>query len=141
MKTLYCYVLDASVKGVLVHTPAKFTEWLMRRGILKLDHFCEPHGRQPFKLGMYSDTNRQPFSGGYVWTSECCPEKQISVFSGSIFEGSKYPPGTVLKLIYHWSCQTPANNILQWVKVCLCYIYIQAQKDVLHAVQHYRHFH
>lgn len=89
----------------------------MRRGLLKLSHNCDTHPNIVCKLGMYSESGRQPFSGGYVWTTDCCPEKQISVFHGSIFEGSKYPPGTVLKLIYHWACQTPANNILQWVKV------------------------
>ncbi|ODN00983.1 Pogo transposable element with ZNF domain [Orchesella cincta] len=114
--------LDAKVKSVLIHTPAKFAEWMMRRGLVKLEHKCIYPHHQALKLGMYSDDTRQPFSGGYVWTSECCPERQISIFSGSIFEGSKYPPGTVLKLVYHWSCQTPANNILQWVKISSFYL-------------------
>ena len=113
---------DSRVKSLLIHTPSKFTEWLMQRGLLRLEHKCSLHQSEDglpiqYKLGMYSDGNKQPFSGGYVWISECCPDKQISVFQGSIFESSVYPPGTLFKLFYHWSCQTSATNVLLWVKV------------------------
>jgi len=74
-------------------------------------------------VGMYSDGGKKhPFSGGYVWIPECCSDKQVSVFTGSIFEASVYPPGTLMKLIYHWACQTPAVSVLQWVKVTSYYL-------------------
>lgn len=38
-------------------------------------------------IGMYSDASKFPYSGGYVWISDCCPSRFISVFSGSLFEG------------------------------------------------------
>lgn len=64
---------------------------------------------------MYSDVSKFPYSGGYVWISECCPQRFVSVFSGSIFEGSPHPPLVILKLLYHWACQTNIQNVTQWV--------------------------
>lgn len=46
----------------------------------------------------------------------------VSVFHGSIFEGAPHPPSCILKLIYHWSCQTNIQNVVQWVKVDNVYI-------------------
>jgi hypothetical protein len=47
---------------------------------------------------------------------------EISVFQGSIFEASVYPPGTLMKLMYHWAVQTPAASVLSWVKVKTYYL-------------------
>lgn len=41
---------------------------------------------------MYSDASKFPYSGGYVWISDCCPSRFVSVFSGSLFEGAQHPP-------------------------------------------------
>lgn len=71
---------------------------------------------------MYSDATKFPYSGGYVWISECCPTRFVSVFSGSLFEGASNPPAVILKLIYHWSCQTNVQNVVQWVKVENLYV-------------------
>lgn len=75
-----------------------------------------------FILGMYSDVSKFPYSGGYVWISECCPTRFVSVFSSSIFEGATFPPSVLLKLIYHWACQTNVQNVVQWVKVDNLYV-------------------
>ena len=56
-------------------------------------------------------------SGGYVWISKCCDKNFISIFRESIFENSAHPPTVLLKLIYHWACQTTVNNVILWVKV------------------------
>lgn len=72
--------------------------------------------------GMYSDVSKFPYSGGYVWISECCPTRFVSVFCGSIFEGAAHPPSVLLKLIYHWACQTNVQNVVQWVKVDNLYV-------------------
>ncbi len=122
LMSYYKFKSDARVKALLVYNTSKFTEWLMQKGLLRLEHTCALHmtgDNEPikYKLGMYSDGAKQPFSGGYVWISECCPDTQISVFQGSIFESAVYQPGTIIKLIYHWACQTSAPNVLQWVKV------------------------
>lgn len=66
-------------------------------------------------VGMYSDVSKFPYSGGYVWISECCPHRFVSVFNGSLFEGAAHPPVVLLKLIYHWACQTNIQNVVQWV--------------------------
>lgn len=71
---------------------------------------------------MYSDASKFPYSGGYVWISECCPTRFVSVFSGSLFEGAPHPPSVLLKLIYHWACQTNVQNVVQWVKVDNLYV-------------------
>ena len=71
---------------------------------------------------MYSDVTKFPYSGGYVWISECCPTRFVSVFNGSLFEGASHPPSMLLKLIYHWSCQTNVQNVVQWVKVDNLYV-------------------
>lgn len=71
---------------------------------------------------MYSDVSKFPHSGGYVWISECCPQRFVSVFNGSLFEGSNHPPTVLLKLIYHWACQTNIQNVVQWVKVDNFYV-------------------
>ena len=56
--------LDQKVKGLLVHTPAKFTEWLIQQGLVRSEQF---EGKVKLKLGMYSDGKKFPHSGGYVW--------------------------------------------------------------------------
>lgn len=110
-------ILDSKVKGVLMHVPTKFTEWLIQQGLIRSEQSCTAHTSIKLKLGMYGDVSKFPLSGGYVWISECCPHRFVSVFSGSLFEGSPHPPSVILKLIYHWCCQTNVQNVIQWVKV------------------------
>ncbi|CAG9864310.1 unnamed protein product [Phyllotreta striolata] len=114
--------LDAKVKSVLMHAPNKFTEWLIQQGLVRSEQKCSLHCGTPLKLGMYSDVSKFPYSGGYVWISLCCPQRFVSVFSGSLFEGSPHPPMVVLKLLYHWACQTNIQNVTQWVKVDNLYV-------------------
>nr|CAH7747016.1 unnamed protein product [Callosobruchus chinensis] len=114
--------LDAKVKSVLMHPATKFTEWLIQQGLVKSEQKCSVHTNNQLKLGMYSDVSKFPYSGGYVWISECCPQRFVSVFSGSLFEGSPHPPMVILKLLYHWSCQTNIQNVTQWVKVDNLYV-------------------
>ncbi|XP_055606963.1 uncharacterized protein LOC129754765 [Uranotaenia lowii] len=114
--------LDAKVKNVLMHTATKFTEWLIQQGLVKSEQYCQIHRGTALKLGMYSDASKFPYSGGYVWISECCPTRFTSVFNGAIFEGSPHPPSVILKLIYHWSCQTNVSNVVNWVKVDNLYV-------------------
>ena len=66
-------------------------------------------GTSKLKLGQYSDTKRFPNSGGYVWISETNSNKFVSVYRGSLFEASTHSPTVILKLIYHWCCQTNIN--------------------------------
>ena len=40
-----------------------------------------------------------------------------SVLVGSIFENTTQPPSVMVKLIYHWACQTGIDLIMEWVKV------------------------
>lgn len=82
---------------------------------MRSDQRCTIHTGNALKLGMYSDASKFPYSGGYVWISECCPQRFVSVFSGSLFEGSQHPPMSILKLLYHWCCQTIVQNVTQWV--------------------------
>ncbi|XP_055372564.1 uncharacterized protein LOC129606325 [Condylostylus longicornis] len=114
--------LDSKVKVVLMLTPSKFTEWLIQEGLLKSVQKCTKHRKNVLKLGVYSDASKFPYSGGYVWINECCPNNFISVFFGSLFENAPHPPSCILKLIYHWSCQTNIQNVVQWVKVDNVYI-------------------
>uniref|UniRef100_A0A182PR76 C2H2-type domain-containing protein n=1 Tax=Anopheles epiroticus TaxID=199890 RepID=A0A182PR76_9DIPT len=114
--------LDAKVKNVLVHPAPKFTEWLIQQGLIKSEQTCQIHNDKPLKLGMYSDTSKFPYSGGYFWISDCCPTRFTSVFHGSLFEGSPHPPSVILKLIYHWACQTNVSNVVNWVKVDNLYL-------------------
>jgi len=120
--------LDSKVKSVLMFTPTKFTEWLIQQGLVRSEQYCTTHVMPDnvtpitLKLGMYSDVSKFPYSGGYVWISECCPQRFVSVFSGSIFEGAPHPPTVLLKLIYHWACQTNVQNVVQWVKVDNFYV-------------------
>ncbi|CAH2239019.1 jg23581 [Pararge aegeria aegeria] len=114
--------LDGKVKSVLIHTPMKFTEWLIQQGLVRSEQWCAIHAGNKLKLGMYSDVSKFPYSGGYVWISECCPTRFVSVFSSSIFEGATFPPSVILKLVYHWACQTNVQNVVQWVKVDNLYV-------------------
>uniref|UniRef100_A0A182QIB5 C2H2-type domain-containing protein n=1 Tax=Anopheles farauti TaxID=69004 RepID=A0A182QIB5_9DIPT len=114
--------LDAKVKNVLVHPAPKFTEWLIQQGLIKSEQTCQIHSDKLLKLGMYSDTSKFPYSGGYFWISDCCPTRFTSVFHGSLFEGSPHPPSVILKLIYHWACQTNISNVVNWVKVDNMYL-------------------
>ena len=74
------------------------------------------------QLGMYKTPTLLTLSGGYTWIIECCPggRKYVSIFSGSIFAlglNENISFTSVLKLIYHWSCQTSIANVENWVKV------------------------
>jgi hypothetical protein len=78
------YIADSKVKKVLMLGPSNFTEWLLQQGLLKCEQACSTHSSSEnnpskLKLGMYSDTSKFPFSGGYVWISECCPQQFVSV--------------------------------------------------------------
>ena len=66
---------------------------------------------------MYSDSKKFPNSGGYVWLSDDSRNRYVSVFKGSLFETIIQPPSVLMKMIYHWVCQTSLNNVLTWVKV------------------------
>lgn len=110
-------ILDTKVKQVLVYSPTKFTEWLIQQGLVRSEQMCAVHPQLKLNLGMYSDVSKFPYSGGYVWISECCPHRFVSVFNGSVFESGSHPPAVMLKIVYHWACQTNIQNVVQWVKV------------------------
>ncbi|XP_072747682.1 uncharacterized protein Row isoform X2 [Anoplolepis gracilipes] len=118
--------LDAKVKSVLMFSATKFAEWLIQQGLVKSEQYCSQHisnyQKTKLKLGMYSDQGTFPYSGGYVWISSCCPDRFVSVFSGSLFQGAPYTPTVLLKLIYHWACQTNVQNVVSWVKVSNIYL-------------------
>lgn len=118
--------LDMKVKGILMYSAVKFTEWLIQQGLVRSEQVCKKHSygnaTKKLKLGMYSDAGTFPYSGGYVWISSCCPDRFVSVFYGSIFQNALQSPTTILKLIYHWSCQTNVQNVISWVKVSNLYV-------------------
>ncbi|GAB0096065.1 THAP-type zinc finger [Sergentomyia squamirostris] len=114
--------LDTKVKSVLTYPTTKFTEWLIQQGLVRSSQTCQVHPDTALKLGMYSDSSKFPYSGGYVWISSCCPTRYVSVFNASVFEGSAHPPAVILKLVYHWACQTNVPNVVQWVKVDNLYV-------------------
>ena len=115
--------LDTKVKALLVQAPAKFTEWLIKQGLVPPQQYCTVT-KKKLKLGMYSDSKKFPRSGGYVWVSEGSRGQKTytSVFKGSMFDASTHSPTVVLKLLYHWSCQTNIQNVVQWVKVDHTYV-------------------
>ncbi len=82
----------------------------MQQGLLLSEQFesVGPDGvqKQKLKLAMHSDTAKFPNSGGYVWVNERQQSKFVSVFKGSIFEMNGSSPAVILKLMYHWACQT-----------------------------------
>lgn len=104
----------------------KFTEWLIQQGLVKSEQYCLQHNtndqQNKLKLGMFNDQGTFPYSGGYVWISTCCPDRFVSVYSGSIFQEAPYTPTVLLKLIYHWACQTNVQNVTSWVKVSNVYL-------------------
>ncbi|XP_024946779.1 uncharacterized protein LOC107273670 isoform X2 [Cephus cinctus] len=118
--------LDMKVKSVLMFSATKFAEWLIQQGLVRSEQYCSQHStnyqKTKLKLGMYSDSGTFPYSGGYVWISSCCPDRFVSVFSGSIFQGAPHIPTVLLKLIYHWACQTNVQNVVSWVKVSNIYV-------------------
>ncbi|XP_012285507.1 uncharacterized protein LOC105702483 isoform X3 [Orussus abietinus] len=118
--------LDMKVKSVLMFSATKFAEWLIQQGLVRSEQYCTTHSKGyqkiKLKLGMYSDTGTFPYSGGYVWISSCCPDRFVSVFSGSLFQGATHTPTVLLKLIYHWACQTNVQNVVSWVKVPNFYV-------------------
>ncbi|XP_043288615.1 uncharacterized protein row [Venturia canescens] len=119
--------LDLRVKSVLMYSATKFAEWLIQRGLVRSEQYCPMHStgsqKMKLKLGMYSDSSGTfPYSGGYVWISSCCPDRFVSVFNGSLFQGSPHVPSVILKLIYHWACQTNVQNVISWVKVSNVYV-------------------
>ncbi|KAG7167549.1 Pogo transposable element-like 92 [Homarus americanus] len=118
--------LDAEIKSVLFKSPQEFVEWLLTVRLIRNTQYCSihkiPFSETPVKLtlGKFLDPKVLSSSGGYVWISECCGKKYVSVYSGSIFGSTpidKVPPTSVLKLVYHWACQTSISNVELWVKV------------------------
>lgn len=52
--------LDAKVKGVLMHTATKFTEWLIQQGLVRSEQSCQIHSGSDLKLGkLRTDQLRQ----------------------------------------------------------------------------------
>lgn len=45
-------VLDTKVKSVLVHTPTKFTEWLIQQGLVRSEQHCSVHPSNKLNLGI-----------------------------------------------------------------------------------------
>lgn len=45
--------LDAKVKSVLMHTPTKYTEWLIQQGLIRSEQTCQIHLKSALKLGFY----------------------------------------------------------------------------------------
>lgn len=45
--------LDAKVKGVLMHTATKFTEWLIQQGLVRSEQSCQIHIGSDLKLGEF----------------------------------------------------------------------------------------
>lgn len=43
--------LDAKVKGVLMHSATKYTEWLIQQGLVRSEQMCLIHPKVPLKLG------------------------------------------------------------------------------------------
>lgn len=95
---------------------------LIQQGLVRSEQNCTNHPFNKLKLGIYSDSTKFTISGGYVWVTDCCPSRFVSVFKGSIFEGSPHSSVVILKLIYHWACQTLVQNVVQWVRVENLYI-------------------
>lgn len=46
--------LDAKVKGVLMHSATKYTEWLIQQGLVRSEQTCQVHPKVPLKLGEYN---------------------------------------------------------------------------------------
>ena len=111
--------LDTKVKALLVQQASKFTEWLIQQGLVPPEQY-DPATKKKLKLGMSNDSKKFPHSGGYVWVGEASgsggQKTFTSVYKGSVFEASSQAPTSILKLMYHWSCQTNINNVVQWVK-------------------------
>ena len=113
--------LDIKVKTLLAWPASKFTEWLIQHGLV-LPNQYHKRTKNSLKLYKYVNSRRFPQSGGYVWISRIsegssAQKQYTSVFSGSVFEGNNYSPSVVLKLLYHWSCQTLIQNVVRWVNV------------------------
>ena len=106
--------LDQKVKGLLVQPQAKFTEWLMKQGLVP---GSQTLGTNKLKLAMYNDPKRFPFSGGYVWLGDKNPSKLVSVYKNSVFELSNHSPTVVLKLIYHWALPDLNSGITRYCKI------------------------
>ncbi|KAI9554420.1 hypothetical protein GHT06_019692 [Daphnia sinensis] len=121
--------LDSFVKSRLVLDGRRFAEWLMQVGLLRSQQFgfCRAHcngnpSPVPLQLRMYAEENKFPYSGGYVWITKCCDRNFVSIFRESIFEDAAHSPTVLLKLIYHWACQTTVANVVQWVKIDHLYL-------------------
>ncbi|XP_076270791.1 uncharacterized protein LOC143202830 isoform X5 [Rhynchophorus ferrugineus] len=115
--------LDSKINEALSCRPAELVVWLMKLGLLKSGQICPIHNFNDLTLIVDDDSlSRYPDSGGYVWTSECCPQKFMSVFSGSIFETAPHPPTVILRLLYHWACQSHINEITKLVNVNDVYV-------------------
>lgn len=121
--------LDSFVKSRLVLDGRRFAEWLMQVGLLRSQQFglCRTHCNGnptpvPLQLRMYAEENKFPYSGGYVWITKCCDRNFVSIFRESIFEDAAHSPTVLLKLIYHWACQTTVANVVQWVKIDHLYL-------------------
>lgn len=78
------FLSDDKVKTILTLRASQLSEWLLQHGLLRSEQTCHASSaraktHQPLKLGMYSDSSKFPFSGGYVWISDCCPTQFVSV--------------------------------------------------------------
>jgi len=115
--------LDVIVKTTLVKTMQQFVEWLYGLKLIRHEIRCYKHeNHDNFVLVLAQKPMILPSSGGYVWMVDCCnqPRRYVSIYTGSFFAlalKEHVAPTSILKLIYHWSCQTTIVNVENWVKV------------------------
>ncbi|CAB0007310.1 unnamed protein product [Nesidiocoris tenuis] len=93
---------DAEIRKMLACPVRHFIKRLFQLGLLQSNQQCN-HGT--------TMTFREP----PLWVSRCCPDK--SVFANSVFNGSSLSPVKVIKLFYHWACNSNVVNVIDWVKV------------------------
>lgn len=67
-----------------MYIPSTFTEWLLQEGLIRNEQYCQLHVNHDltpvkFKLGIYRDVSKFPYSGGYIWIPPCCTSQVVSV--------------------------------------------------------------
>lgn len=71
--------LDAKVKGVLMHTATKFTEWLIQQGLVRSEQSCQIHSGSDLKLGKSTvERLHQLFNYFEISCSQACTRMRQS---------------------------------------------------------------
>lgn len=109
--------LDAKVKGVLMHTATKFTEWLIQQGLVRSEQSCQVHIGTDLKLGKLIERTGIRAADQILFLlfyQACTPTLQSSLIRAATFGSVNVAP----RVLYPFSADHYSKGLLIHHQYC-----------------------